>query len=603
LPRVRFLWRLALALPALLAACGATLEPDQAAYQPESGSGWNAKSGRATRQFAVAAANPLATRAGYDIIKTGGSAVDAAVAVQMVLSLVEPQSSGIGGGAFLLHYDGRSVEAYDGRETAPSGADEKLFLGPDGKSLPFRQAIVGGRAVGVPGAVAMLETAHREHGRLPWARLFEPAIKLAQDGFAVSPRLYKMLVDDADLMKDPVAAAYFYDDAGRPWPVGHILRNPELAQVLREIATGGSDALMRGDTARAIVEKVRNHAANPGRMELADLASYRVRKREPLCFDHRAARREVRVCGMPPPGSGAIAIGQILGTLDHTAASSLSLRAGLPDTQWLHSYAEASRLAFADRAQYVGDPDFVQVPPGGWSTLLDPRYLSRRASLIGERRMPSASAGQPASAASAYAPMLEQQEHGTSHISIVDGYGNALAMTTTIEAVWGSRQMVNRGRGFGGGFLLNNQLSDFSFQPADSAGRPVANRVQPGKRPRSSMAPTLVFDKASGQALMSLGSPGGGMIIHYVAKSLYAQLHWGLDPQRAIDLPNFGTLGEGALLLEERRFPEETTSGLRERGHVVREEALTSGAQAVTRTPSGFFSGADPRREGIVLGD
>jgi len=599
---------LACALLATLLACtGAAIAPPAAPLpaaaplQPESASGWTDKPGWATRHFAVAAANPIAVQTGYRIIKQGGSAVDAAVAMQMVLALVEPQSSGLGGGAFLLHYDGQRTEAFDGRETAPAAADEKLFLGPDDKPLPFRQAIVGGRAVGVPGAVAMLEQAHRLHGRLPWARLFEPAIALAESGFAMSPRLHALLLADNDLKTDPVAAAYFHDAQGRPWPVGHVLRNPELAAVLRLVAAQGAKALSQGEVAQAMVDKVRSHPTNPGGLALSDLASYRPLQRQPLCFDYAALSREYRVCGMPPPSSGTIAIGQILGMLSNTEAARLPLVNGVPGPQWLHLYAEASRLAFADRALYVADPDFVAPPAGAWTSLLAPAYLQQRAHLIGPSRMPIATAGRPDDAVTRLAPMALQEEHGTSHISIVDAQGNALAMTTTIEYAFCSRQMVNRGHGLAGGFLLNNQLSDFSFQPTDEAGRPVANRVQPGKRPRSAMAPTLVFDKRSGQLLMSVGSSGGTMIIHSTAKTLYGAFDWGLDIQRAIALPNFGNFGEGAFLVED--FPESTLQFLRDRGHTISKVRVPTGLQGITRTATGFFSGTDPRREGIVAGD
>lgn len=596
-------------LTTLLACAGSGIGPAAAPLQapaplqPEAASGWVDKPGWTTRHFAVAAANPIAVQAGYTIIKQGGSAVDAAVAMQMVLALVEPQSSGLGGGAFLMHYDGQRTQAFDGRETAPAAADEKLFLGPDGKPLPFRQAIVGGRAVGVPGAVAMLEQVHRLHGRLPWARLFEPAIALAESGFAMSPRLHALLVSDNDLKSDPVSAAYFHDAQGRPWPVGHLLRNPELAAVLRLIATQGAKALTEGEVAQAIVDKVRKHPTNPGRLALADLANYKPLQREPLCFDYAAPAREYRVCGMPPPSSGTIAIGQILGILSNTNARRLPLDDGVPGPQWLHLYAEASRLAFADRALYVADPDFVAPPAGAWTSLLAAAYLQQRARLVGPSRMPLATAGQPGGAGVSLAPMALQEEHGTSHISIVDAQGNALAMTTTIENAFGSRQMVNRGRGLAGGFLLNNELSDFSFEPADQAGRPVANRVQPGKRPRSAMAPTLVFDKRSGELLMSLGSSGGTMIIHSTAKTLYGVFDWGLDIQRAISLPNFGNFGEGALLMEESGFPDSTLQFLRDRGHTISKVRVPTGLQGITRTATGFFSGTDPRREGIVAGD
>ena len=574
--------------------------------QPEGASGYTEKPGWATTQFAVAAANPLATDAGYQVLKAGGSAVDAAIAVQMVLTLVEPQSSGLGGGAFLLYSNGQAIEAYDGRETAPASADEKLFLDANGKPMAFHDGVVGGRSVGVPGTLRMLEMAHRAHGKMPWATLFQPAIVLAEKGFKVSPRLHTLLSNEKYLPKDPVAAAYFYDASGKPWPVGHVLKNPELAAVLRNIAAQGSAALYEGPLAQAIVDKVRKHPSNPGQLSLADLAGYQAKKREALCHDYRAREHDYRLCGFPPPSSGAIAIGQILGILNQTQAATLPLDQGLPSHQWLHLYTEASRLAFADRALYVADPDFVQPPGGSWMSLLDPAYLAERAALIGAQSMKVAQPGTPGPLKTSQAPMPDQPEYGTSHISIVDSQGNALAMTTTIEDAFGSRQMVTTNAARSGGFLLNNELTDFSFAPTDAQGQPIANRVQPGKRPRSSMAPTLVLDKATGQVLMSGGSPGGALIIHYTAKTLYGVLNWGLTPQKAIDLPNFGSLN-GPSLLEEKRFPPATVQALRERGAEVREMNMTSGLQAITRGQAHgktlWLGGADPRREGVVMGD
>lgn len=583
----------------LLAACG-SLAPDlhyTVPVQPEAASGYTEKPGWQTSRFAVAAANPLATDAGYQVLKAGGSALDAAIAVQMVLALVEPQSSGIGGGALLLHFDGQSVQAYDGRETAPAAADEDLFLKPDGKPMAFIDGVVGGRSVGVPGTVRMLELAHRQHGRLPWASLFQPAITLAGQGFKVSPRLHTLLRADPHLRQDPAAAAYFYDAKGQPWPVGHVLKNPELARVLHDIAAHGSSALLEGPVAQAIVDKVRSHPTNPGLISLADLAGYQPRQREALCFDHEVPPAKVyRLCGFPPPSSGAIAIGQILGLLQQTPAAALPPGAdGLPTADWLHLYTEAARLAFADRAQYLADPDFVAPPAGSWTSLLAPDYLARRSRLIGEQSMKVAQPGRPGDNPVSFAPMPDQPEYGTSHISIVDSRGHAVAMTSTIEDAFGSRQLVK-------GFLLNNQLTDFSFAPRDAQGQPVANRVEAGKRPRSSMSPTLVFDGSDGRLLMSAGSPGGALIIHYTAKTLWSSLHWGLNAQQAIDLPNFGTLN-GPTLLEDRRFPQATIDALRARGHEVRTMEMTSGLQAIERVPDGFFGGADPRREGIVMGD
>jgi gamma-glutamyltranspeptidase/glutathione hydrolase len=582
--------------------------------QPEGSSGYTAKPGWASRKFSVAAANPLATDAGYQILKAGGSAMDAAIAVQMVLSLVEPQSSGLGGGAFLLYSTGSTVEAFDGRETTPAAADEKLLLGADGKPLPFYEAALGGRSVGVPGIVRMLELAHKQHGKLPWAQLFIPAIQLAENGFKVSARLTSQLRDEKYLKNDPQARAYFYQADGLPLGAGTLLRNPALADVLRRIAGGGSKALLEGSVAQAIVNKVQGHVSNPGKLAMSDLAAYEAKKREPICSDYAANGKAYRICGMPPPSSGAITIGQILGILGNTPAATLPLASGMggltgtmgpsPSAGWMYLYGEASRLAFADRDQYVGDPDFVQPPGGSWTSLLDPVYLTGRASLINADgpAVKTVHPGLPGEVKTGYAPMAPQPEYGTSHISIMDEQGNALSMTSTIEDQFGARLMTDGGTGKAGGFLLNNELTDFSFAPANAAGKPIANRVQPGKRPRSSMAPTLVFDKNTGQLVMSGGSPGGALIIHFTAKALYGVLNWGLDAQQAINLPNFANLG-GPTLLEAQRFTPATIEALRARGTEVREMPMTSGLQVIQKTPSGFFGGADPRREGVVLGD
>ena len=601
-----------------LAACAtaqtvATPETSRTFIAPEIATASATKLGWATRTYAVAAANPLATEAGQQILRAGGSALDAAIAVQMVLALVEPQSSGLGGGAFLLHFDGKQVQAFDGRETAPAGVVPDELMGSNGQPLGRTQAMVGGLTVGVPGTLRMLELAHRQHGRLPWAALFAPAIRLAQKGFAISPRMASLVAADKHLHKDPVAAAYFYDADGKPWPAGHVLRNPELAEVLQAVSKHGADALMQGEVAQAIAKKVQNHATNPGKMTVKDLADYRAVVRAPLCFDYAvpnaadtARARAYRICGMPPPSSGTLAIGQILNLLGNTPAATWPLQAGLPSADWLHLYTEASRLAFADRDHYVADPDFVQPPANHWQSLLQPSYLAQRAKLInttpGSQRMADPEPGKPGLISVPYGRSATQIEAGTSHISVIDAQGHGVAMTTTIEDAFGARQMVNRGRGLIGGFLLNNELTDFNFAPTDATGLPVANRIEPGKRPRSSMAPTLVFDKATGQLLISAGSPGGAVIIHYTAKTLYGMLNWGLNAQEAINLPNFGTLG-GPAFLEVGRFTPATALALRARGHKVFEVELPSGIQAIERTPTGFFGGADPRREGVVLGD
>ena len=588
-----------------LSACA--LQPIAFQYatpdQPNDPVGYQEKPGWATQGFAVAAANPLATDAGYQILLAGGSAIDAAIAVQMVLTLVEPQSSGIGGGAFVLHHDGKKVEAYDGREAAPLAATDKLFLDAQGKPLPFIDGVVSGLSVGVPGTLSVLEMAHKEHGKLPWATLMQPAIQLAEQGFKLSPHLHRGLMAETYLMNDPVAATYFYDAQGKPFPIGHVLKNPELAAVMRDIGKRGSQALKDGPVAEALVKKVRQHPTRPGSMTLQDLANYKAKKREPLCFDHavQSSGKTYQLCGFPPPSSGTLAIGQMLGILNNTAAGKMQLEQGLPSADWLHFYTEAARLAFADRGQFVADPDFVQAPGGDWRTLWNAHYLKERSSLIGAQSMKVAQPGNPAGTKTAFAPMPAQEEYGTSHISVIDKYGNAVAMTTTIEAVFGSRNMVNSGQGRHGGFLLNNELTDFSYAPTDAQGLPIANRVEGGKRPRSSMSPTLVFEKDTGKLKMTGGSPGGAVIIHYTGKLLIGTLQWGLNTQQAINLPNFSSLN-GPTILEEKRFPESTIKALQSKGHDVRETPLPSGLQAIEVTPSGFFGGADPRREGVVMG-
>ena len=559
---------------------------------PEAASGWTDKPGWSGATWMAAAANPHATDAGAEVLEAGGSAVDAAIAVQMVLTLVEPQSSGIGGGAFLLHWDGRSLVALDGRETAPAAATEALVL-RDGVPMPTAEAIVGGRSVGAPGVLRMLALAHRRYGRLPWARLFAPAIRLADEGFAISPRLARLLSTDQSLPSDPDARGYFFTADGSPKPVGTVLRNPALAEVLRRVANEGPDAFYTGEIATAIAEKVRAHPTNPGLLTVADIAAYRPVEREPLCFDYRDAR----ICGFPPPSSGTIAVAQILGAL-----ASRDLKAMVPTRldrgHWrlspdlVHVYAEAARLAFADRDAYVGDPAFVDVPVAG---LLDAGYIRERAALVGDRSMGRASPGLPPGRARATPAAVSLERPSTSHVSIVDRFGNAVSMTTTVEDGFGSRQMVR-------GFILNNQLTDFSLAPLSADGAPAANRVQPGKRPRSSMTPLLVFDRGTGQLRMTLGSPGGSDIINYVGKVLIGTLDWGLDVQAAITLPNVGSRN-GPTELEAGRVDADLGAALQARGHEVRYVDKTSGLQAIERTPTGWFGGADPRREGTARGD
>ncbi|QNA88414.1 gamma-glutamyltransferase [Massilia sp. Dwa41.01b] len=561
---------------------------------PEISTGYADKAGWAARKYMVVAAHPLAVEAGYQILRKGGSAIDAAIATQMVLTLVEPQSSGIGGGAFLMHYDGKKVQAFDGRETAPKAADEHLFQKPDGTPLSRTAGIVGGRSVGAPGVLRMLELAHKQHGKLPWKTLFEPAIRLSERGFPVSERLNGLLTWDAHIRKDPAAGSYFYDAAGKPWPVGHVLKNPALAKTLREIARGGADAFYKGHIARDIAAKVRSHPTNPGLLTARDIADYRPKLRDPVCSDYRV----YTVCGMPPPSSGGIAVAQMLGMFETRDMASLAPKDGVPGVDALHLFSEVGRLAYADRNRYAADTDFVPLPGRGLPALIDKQYLARRAALITERSMGEAPAGNPLGLDVAWGRDNAIETPSTSHLVVVDGHGAGLSMTTTVEDAFGSRQMV-------GGFILNNQLTDFSFDSVDASG-PIANRVEPGKRPRSAMSPTVVFDKKSGKLVMAIGSPGGPAIINYVAKVLVGTLDWGLNVQQAISLPNFGSRN-GPTELEAGRFPQATVDALKARGHAVRQLELNSGLHGVMRLQihgePWWFGGADPRREGVAKGD
>ncbi len=567
---------------------------------PEGASGFTAKGAVVAQRWMVATANPIASEAAAKVLREGGSAMDAAVTAQMVLTLVEPQSSGIGGGAFIMHFDAKSkkITAMDGRETAPAQATESLFLGQNNTALSFNAAVVGGRAVGVPGVVAALEAMHKQYGTQRWAALIQPAITLAEQGFAVSPRLSTLLSSEPFLKLDPAAAAYFYKPSGQAHEVGHVLRNPELAQSLRLISREGSAALKAGPLAQAIVAKVRNHSANPGVLQASDLASYQPKAREPLCGPYL---RYV-ICGMPPPSSGTVAVLQMLQQLQflnsQRAPAPLANAHGELQASGVHRFAEAGRLAFADRGAYIADEDFVRWPRG----ILAAPYLQQRASMIDDlRSMRLAAPGRPADLNAAWKPGAEFEEMGTSHISVVDAQGNAVSMTTTIEAGFGARQMM-------GGFLLNNQLTDFSFAPTE-AGQPVANRVQGGKRPRSSMAPVLVFDRnpdgSPGALRMSMGSPGGSLIINFVAKTLVASLQDGLDIQSAISLPNIGSRN-GPTELEKDQAPASLDAALTARGHELRRIEMTSGLQGIMRhcEPTGCYwvGGADPRREGKVIG-
>ncbi len=584
---------LALAL-ALLGSVPAWAQDASQQQAPEIATGYADKAGWTAKKYMVAAANPLATDAGYQMLKQGGAAIDAAIATQLVLTLVESQSSGIGGGAFLMYFDGQKVQSYDGRETAPAAADEHLFQDKDGKPVSREIGVIGGRSVGAPGVLRMLELAHKEHGKLPWKTLFGPAIKLAENGFAISPRLYSLLNWDKYLARDPVAAAYFFDQDKKPWPVGHVLKNPQLARTLHEIADGGADAFYQGRIARDIAAKVAAHPTNPGKLSAADIAGYHAKERAPVCSDYKAWT----VCGMPPPSSGGIAIAQMLGILEVKDIKPYAPQHGVLGADAIHLFSEAGRLAYADRNRYVADTDFVPLPGQGIASLLDKTYLAQRAALIGERSLGRANYGTPPGMQVAWGADTAIDKPSTSHLVAVDQYGGGLSMTTSVEDAFGSRQMVD-------GFMLNNQLTDFSFDSVDENG-PIANRVQAGKRPRSAMSPTLVFDKQSKKLVLATGSPGGSTIINYVAKVLVGTLDWGLNVQQSISLPNFGSRN-GPTELETGRVAPAVIEQLKARGHVVREFEMNSGLQGIMRLQQNgeevWFGGADPRREGIVKGD
>ena len=571
----------ALAL-ALLVGCGHT--PLKEDIPPEPATGTRVVAAvRGTTQM-VGAANPHASRAGWEILEQGGSAVDAAIAMSVILTLVEPQSSGIGGGGFMLHWSAadQHLGAYDGRETAPAAVTPDLFMGPDNKPLGYLKALVGGKSVGVPGQLRMLGLAHKKHGKLSWDKLFAPAIRLADSGFRVSPRLFGLLTRLGRLMTLPDARRYFFLPDGAPKPVGHLIKNAPLAHTFRTIAARGTDAFYIGPLAADIVRTVNTAPTNPGTMTRADLAGYRPREREAICVPFQ----KDRVCGFPPPTSGGTTVLTILGLLDR-----LELGATFDSAETTHAFLEASRLAYADRAMYIADPDFSPLPVG----LLSPDYMDSRARLINPKRsMGEASAGQPPGFA-VLAPDQSAELPSTSHLVAVDAAGNWVSMTQSIEFAFGSQLMVH-------GFLLNNQLTDFS-SPASADGKPVANRIQPGKRPRSSMAPTMVFD-ADGRPILTLGSPGGSRIIEYVARVIVSVLKYGHDPQTAIAQPNLSNRN-GVSELEKavgfEAWAARTSAALKGLGHEVSIVELNSGIQAIARDAKGLVGGADPRREGLIL--
>ena len=618
---------------------GSGLPGDPAIPEPSSGYKLGAKPVVA-KNYMVVTANPLASQAGCDILKQGGSAVDAAVAVQAVLGLVEPQSSGLGGGAFMLHYNAKTkvVQAYDGREQAPAAAtqDYLRYVGAGNTAYPlptpagtssdgaaFSGVRASGRSVGTPGAIRMLELAYQDNGKLPWSGLFSAGIKLATDGFSISGRLADAIVlNKASLLVDAEATAYFYGPAPdyAPKALGTLLKNQAYADSLTALSTGGANALYTGPIAQAIVDKIKATAGNgptpitltPGLTEVSDLAAYRAVKRTPICSTYRA----YWVCGMSPPSSGGIAVAQVLGILENYNMAGfgptlMDSEGGKPSVLGVHMVSEAERLAYADRNKYVADTDFVPLPGGSTDALLSKDYLRTRASLIRfDRSMGVATAG----VFPGYVPLgvSDAEGHGTTHMTIVDKEGNVVVMTTTVESSMGSFRMAR-------GFLLNNQLTDFSFAPNDSVG-PIANRVGPLKRPRSSMSPTLVFAKATdgtrGDFVMGTGSPGGASIIQFVSKTVVGVLDWGMDAQQATSMINFGasnsvTTGVGGehpnVVATNNGANDSLVTGLRALGHTVNVAAQSSGTGTVVKTQvkgaPALVGGADPRREGLVLGD
>jgi gamma-glutamyltranspeptidase/glutathione hydrolase len=567
----RFLTILSLAF--LAAACGQA-QSDSAASEGDAS------------QMTVAVANPLAAEAGMEVLRAGGSAIDAAIAVQAVLGLVEPQSSGPGGGAFLLYFDVETgaVEAYDGREMAPRATRPDHFLGPDGTPRGFADVVAGGQSVGVPGVMAMLEMVHGRHGTLPWADLFGQAGTLADEGFAISPRLryFMDLTPWTRAMPDP--QAYFSDEEGNLLNVGDVLRNPAYGQTMRLLAREGAGVLYEGALAEAIIDAVQNAPVNQGTMTLDDLAAYEALEREVICRPYRA----YRICGMPPPTSGGVAILQILSLLEPFDLAAT----GPGSAEAVHLIAEASRLAYADRDMYLADADFVAVPTAG---LLSADYLQSRAALIDPAQaMEAAEAGNPWPDNIPHrAPDLTPDVPGTSHVAIIDAAGNALTMTTTVESIFGSNVMV-------GGFFLNNQLTDFSFEPQRD-GYPVANAPAPGKRPRSSMAPMVIFDQ-EGALFAIIGSGGGSRIPLYVVQSIIAIIDWDMTMQDALNLPHH-TNRNGATELEAGTELEALTPTLEAMGHEVRSATMNSGTQGIRIVDGVMDGGADPRREGVVLAE
>ncbi|MBU2222942.1 MAG: gamma-glutamyltransferase [Gammaproteobacteria bacterium] len=556
--------------------------PSTQAADPEAATGIAQKTRVDSVNAMVVSANPLASQAGQKMLAAGGSATDAAIAVQLMLGLVEPQSSGIGGGMFMLHFDQaqKKLQTIDGRETAPAAASPDWFK-VNGKTLDWRSAYVGGKSVGNPGVIRALADAHQQWGKLPWAQLFVPAIETAEQGFAVSPRLASLLqiYRNGGQSRFEAASSYFYPK-GKPLQAGQILKNPAYAALLKKIASEGPDAFYRGENAKAVVATVNLAAVNPGQLTAADLADYKAIERTPICLNYRT----YNVCGMAPPSSGSLAVLQMLGMLEQYDIASMPVNSA----KALHLFAQASRLAFADRERFVADPAFSEVPVAG---LLSRDYLRKRGSLIGTQDAKQVLSGEPEGAV-ALGSSKAIEFANTSHFSIVDAKGNAVSITTSIENAFGSGLFVN-------GYLLNNQLTDFALEPSVN-NLWVANRVEANKRPRSSMAPMMVFNQ-QGELVMLAGSPGGSRIIDYVAQALVAMIDWKLDPQQAADLPKI-THRNDFLALEQGTTLEALVPKMQELGYQTKVVELNSGLHLIKKSATGWQGGADPRREGQALG-
>lgn len=593
------------------AATGAATTPRDIATSPGVATGYRTDMTAVhTAHYSVATANPLATQAACEVLKDGGTAADALVAAQAVLGLVEPQSSGVGGGGFLLYFDAaaNSVQAYDGREVAPAGAGENYlrWISDTDRSEPRPDARASGRSIGVPGILRLLMDVHHQHGKSAWRDLFTPAVTMADDGFDISPRLAAAIADAVpDLRADPQASAYFLNPDGSPKAANTELTNPAYSKTLGVIASD-PQSFYTGDIARAIVAAAADTSSGrtPSLMTMDDLAGYTAKQREAICTPYRGKE----ICGMPPPSSGGIAVAATLGVLEHFPMAEhkptdMDPNGGKPSVMGVHLISEAERLAYADRDKYVADTDFVPLPGGTPDTLLNSDYLAQRAALISEQHsMGTAKPGEFGAPPSEPVPV---PEHGTSQVSVVDSDGNAAALTTTVESQFGSYHMVD-------GFILNNQLTDFSAEPAGPDGVPVPNRVQPGKRPRSTMAPTLIFEKDRGPLFATLGSPGGAVIIQFVVKTIVGMVDWGMDPQQAMGMVDFGAAnspktnvgGEHPNIdTADNGDHDPLVQGLRALGHQVDLADQSSGLSAIVRDSPGWTGGADPRREGLVMGD